>query len=84
MQVAWAYLSGRDTGGAGVQMRQAPGVHTAGRAVGMLTGLVAARLAVVLSATGYGAAQRRLVAAISPSLQHTAALTAVLVALGEA
>lgn len=84
MQVARAYLSGGDTDGAGAQMRQALGVHTAGRAVGMLTGLEGARLAVVLSATGYGAAQRRMVAAISPSLQRTAALTAVLVALGKA
>ena len=50
----------------------------------MLTGLESARLAVTISAAGYGAAQRRMVEAIHPSLQRTAALIAVLLALREA
>lgn len=84
VQLARAYLSGGDLGKSATQVRQALGLHAAGRAAALLTGVEGARLAAALAATGYGLAQRQVLSAVNPSLRRTAALSFVLEALPHA
>ena len=81
VQLARAYLSGGELGESSTQVRQALGLHAAGRATALITGVEGVRLAAAFAATGYGLAQRQMLAAVDPSLRRAVALTVVLAAL---